>query len=125
MVCTYKIGEHGERPWGSWKVDEIGNGYIKKTITVSVGGCLSLQSHKYRSEKWEIVLGKAEVTIDNNISVFHAGSVLEIPVGVVHRLKNVGDEVLIVKETQFGDVLDEDDIIRYEDLYGRISRKEK
>lgn len=118
-TSNYKSNEHCERPWGSWKIDEIGDGFVKKTITVNVGGCLSLQSHAHRSERWEIVAGAAEVTIDGTVSRFSAGSIVEIPLNAVHRLQNVGDSVLTVKETQFGDILDENDIVRYEDIYGR------
>lgn len=118
-INTYKIGEQGNRPWGNWKVDEVGNGFIKKTIIVNVDGCLSLQSHKYRSEKWEIIEGTAEITIDKEISIVNAGSIVNVPLGAIHRLRNAGAEVLIVKETQMGKILDEADIIRYDDVYSR------
>ena len=116
---TYKVGEFGERPWGCWKVDEVGDGFTKKTITVNVGGCLSLQSHEHRSEKWEIVEGVAEVTVNDSVKLLSAGEIVEIPLKAIHRLKNAGDVVLIVKETQTGDILDESDIVRYEDVYSR------
>ncbi len=119
MVNTYKLEEKGERPWGWWRVDEIGDGFIKKTIAVNVGGCLSLQSHKHRAEKWEIVQGVAEVTIGDKVALYSSGQMVEIPLGSIHRLKNAGTEQLLVKETQLGEVLDENDIIRYEDVYNR------
>lgn len=119
MVNNYKIGECGERPWGWWRVDEIGEGFIKKTICVNASGCLSLQSHKYRAEKWEIMQGTAEVTVGDKVAVYEAGQVIEIPLGAIHRLKNAGTDQLMVKEIQMGDILDEDDIVRYEDIYGR------
>ncbi|MBE6447250.1 MAG: cupin domain-containing protein [Alphaproteobacteria bacterium] len=123
MINNYKIGECGERPWGSWRVDNVGRGFAEKTIKVNVNGCLSLQSHKYRSEKWMIVSGDAEVTVNDDKSVLHSGDVVEIPVESIHRLKNIGDDVLVVKEIQLGEILDENDIIRYEDLYGRVQNK--
>lgn len=118
-INTYKIGEKGIRPWGSWQVDEIGDGFVKKTIIVNVGGCLSLQTHKYRSEKWEIIKGMAEVTVDNKVNIVNAGSVVDIPLGAIHRLKNAGSVSLVVRETQMGEILDESDITRYEDMYNR------
>lgn len=118
-INNYKLGESGDRPWGRWRVDEVGEGFVKKNIIVNVGGCLSLQSHKYRSEQWEIIEGKAEVTIDDHVSVFDAGAVANIPLGAIHRLKNVGSEILVIKETQMGEILDETDIVRYEDIYNR------
>lgn len=116
---NYKTEEYGKRPWGHWKVDEVGDGFVKKTIIVNVGGCLSLQSHEHRSEQWKIVEGVAEVTINNRVLQFSAGAIIDIPIKAIHRLKNAGDSVLIVKETQLGDILDENDIIRYEDIYNR------
>lgn len=120
MVNNYKIGEYGKRPWGHWRVDEIGQGFVKKTITVNIGGCLSLQSHKHREEFWEIISGTAEVTINREVFIFTVGETIKIPLQAKHRLKNIGNEVLIVKEIQLGEILDESDIIRYEDAYGRI-----
>ncbi|GHT94920.1 hypothetical protein FACS1894122_12000 [Alphaproteobacteria bacterium] len=119
-MTTYKINECGKRPWGHWKVDEIGDGFIKKTITVNPGASLSLQSHEHRSEKWTIIDGIAEVTVNESVETYKAGDTVEIPQKAVHRLKNIGTEVLIVKETQLGDILDEADIVRYDDAYGRV-----
>ena len=119
MVNNYKVGECGERPWGNWKVDEVGDGFVKKTISVNISGCLSLQSHKHRAEKWEIVSGKAEVTVGDKVEIYSAGQIVEIPQGAVHRLRNAGSTELVVKEIQLGEILDENDIIRYEDIYGR------
>ncbi len=119
MSSNYKLGERAERPWGWWRVDEVGQGFIKKTISVNVNGCLSLQSHNHRAEKWEIVQGKAEITIGDKVQVCCAAQTVEIPLKAIHRLKNVGIDQLVVKETQLGEILDENDIIRYEDVYGR------
>ncbi|MDR1561334.1 MAG: HAD-IIB family hydrolase [Holosporaceae bacterium] len=116
---SYTLNERGERPWGYWKIEEVGINCIKKTIVVNAGASLSLQSHAHRSEKWEIIAGSAEVTVDGNVSILKPLEAIEIPVKAVHRLKNIGKDLLVVKETQFGEILDENDIIRYEDLYGR------
>ncbi|MDR0695669.1 MAG: phosphomannose isomerase type II C-terminal cupin domain [Holosporales bacterium] len=115
----YAVNDHGERPWGFWHVDEVHDGYIVKTITVKPGGVLSLQSHKHRSEIWEITEGFAEVTVGTTVMQLTIGETVEIPVNTLHRLANFSDSLLIVKEKQFGDILDEDDIVRYEDIYGR------
>ncbi|MDR0677565.1 MAG: HAD-IIB family hydrolase [Holosporaceae bacterium] len=115
----YKVGEIGQRPWGYWKVEEVGLGFIKKTIVINSGASLSLQSHEYRSEKWEIVSGIAEVTVGYNVFSLKEGEKTEVPIRVIHRLRNIGDTPLTIKELQLGEILDEDDIIRYEDSYGR------
>ncbi|MDR2457048.1 MAG: HAD-IIB family hydrolase [Clostridiales Family XIII bacterium] len=117
----YKEGEIGKRPWGYWRVDEIGKGFIKKTIVVNAEASLSLQSHKHRSEKWEITSGIAEVRVNDNVSILKSHEIVEIPAHAIHRLKNIGKEPLVVQEIQFGEILDEDDIERYEDLYGRCA----
>jgi mannose-6-phosphate isomerase-like protein (cupin superfamily) len=117
---AYKKNESGKRPWGYWRVDEVGDGFVKKTIVVDVGASLSLQSHEHRSEKWEIISGIAEVTIEEVILRLTTGETAEIPARIKHRLKNVGEKLLTIKETQTGAILDEDDITRYEDMYGRL-----
>jgi phosphomannomutase len=120
----YQKGEIGQRPWGNWQVDEVGDDFVKKTIRVKPGASLSLQSHEHRSEKWEIAEGVAEATVGEVVRVCVVGDIVEIPKKAVHRLKNVGVETLVIKETQRGSVLDESDIVRYDDLYGRHRKKE-
>jgi mannose-6-phosphate isomerase-like protein (cupin superfamily) len=117
---AYKKGESDERPWGHWRVDRIGDGFVEKTIVVNVGASLSLQSHEHRSEKWEIISGVAEVTIGEAVLHLTTGETAEIPVRARHRLKNVGEKLLTVKEIQTGAILDEGDITRYEDMYCRL-----
>jgi phosphomannomutase len=123
-LIGYELNECGKRPWGQWKVDEIGDGFIKKTITVNPGASLSLQSHEHRSEKWEIIDGIAEVTLNTLVKTYAVGDTVEIPQKAIHRLKNVGVGILMVKETQFGDILDENDIVRYDDEYGRCGEQQ-
>jgi HAD superfamily hydrolase (TIGR01484 family) len=117
----YKKGEIGRRPWGYWQINEIEDGIVKKSIVVDAGASLSLQSHRYRAEKWEVISGIAEVRIGDDVRFLKQHEFAEIPIGAIHRLKNAGEEPLVISETQFGEILDEDDIIRYEDLYGRCS----
>lgn len=119
MSNNYKIGEYAERPWGTWRIDSVGNESVKKIITVNAGECLSLQSHEYRKEEWEVIEGIAEVVLDSKIYTLSRGGKISIPQRMKHRLKNIGDSVLIVAERQIGKILDENDIIRYEDKYGR------
>jgi mannose-1-phosphate guanylyltransferase len=118
----YKKGDVGKRPWGYWHVNEVGDGFIKKTIVVEESASLSLQSHEHRSERWEVISGIAEVEVGDSISVLRPSEFAEIPARARHRLKNAGSESLTVQETQYGEILDEDDIVRYEDLYGRCCR---
>ncbi|MDR1375221.1 MAG: phosphomannose isomerase type II C-terminal cupin domain [Holosporaceae bacterium] len=121
MVNNYKKGEKCDRPWGCWRVEETGNGFVVKIIAVNPEAQLSLQSHEHRSEKWEIMGGSAEVTLGESVILMKKGEIVEIPRGSIHSLRNPGSEVLLVKETQLGKILDENDIVRYLDVYGRCS----
>jgi len=78
-----------------------------------------LQSHNHRSEHWTVVSGIAQVQIEETFQTLHADQFIEIPKGAKHRLTNSGESSLIIIEVQLGDKLDEDDITRYEDKYGR------
>lgn len=123
-MIQYKQGEFSSRQWGSWRVDAVGDHCIKKTIIVNPGQKISLQSHKHRTEKWEIIEGTAEVTLDGKTALLSIGQSVEIPCGSIHRLGNPGAEILKVIEIQSGEILDENDIIRYEDMYGRETIKD-
>ena len=83
------------------------------------GQRLSLQYHHHRAEQWTMVEGSAEVEIDGAVRAVAAGEHVHIPLGATHRIRNVGAEPLVFIEVQVGDVLDEDDIVRLEDDYGR------
>ena len=107
------------KPWGSYQVLEEGLKYSIKRIIVNSGGTLSLQSHIHRSEHWVIVQGIAEVTLDANIKILKTKENIFIPKQSKHRLVNKEKEDLVVIEVWFGDILDEEDIIRYEDIYDR------
>lgn len=111
--------ETGERPWGCYEVILEDSGYKVKRITVEPGGRLSLQSHKHRSEHWIVVSGTAKITINNTIQRLEAGKSAYIPLGSKHRLENEEEEPMALIEVQLGDYLGEDDIKRYEDIYGR------
>ena len=121
MIYTdsYIMKSKVTKPWGSYQVLESESNYSIKRILVNPGGVLSLQSHLYRSEHWIVVHGIAEVTIDDNIKILKTNESIFIPTKSKHRLANKKNEDLIVIEIWFGDKLDEEDIIRYEDIYGR------
>ena len=108
------------RPWGNYEVIDIGSNFQVKRITVLPGKRLSLQSHKYRKEHWIVVLGEAEVVIDNRIFNLKISQSIDIPLGSIHRLSNKTNTDLVLIEIQFGEYLGEDDIIRYEDDFNRV-----
>ncbi len=107
------------RPWGSYDSIDVGDGFQVKRIKVRPGGRLSLQSHTKRAEHWIVVRGTARVTRDRDVFDLHANQSTYIPLGARHRLENPGDEVLELIEVQSGSYLGEDDIVRYDDVYGR------
>ena len=107
------------KPWGSYQVLEGSSKYLIKRIIVNSGGILSLQSHLHRSEHWVVVQGIAQVTIDDNITNLKSNDNIFIPKNSKHRLANKQKEDLVVIEIWFGDNLVEEDIVRYEDIYGR------
>ena len=107
------------KPWGSYQVIEIAEKYTIKKIVVTLNGRLSLQSHKHRSEHWVVVQGEAEVTLGDLVKTLKVNENIFIPLGEKHRLANNHKEDLVVIEVWYGDMLDENDIIRYEDIYSR------
>jgi mannose-1-phosphate guanylyltransferase/mannose-6-phosphate isomerase len=108
-----------QKPWGSYTTLDQREGYLLKRIEVLPGESLSLQSHKHRAEHWLVVSGKAEVECDDKKINLKERETTLIPKGAKHRLANPGKKLLVLIETQFGDTLDENDIKRYTDLYGR------
>ncbi len=109
------------RPWGFYKTTILNDYFQSKIISVKPGGKLSLQSHNHREEYWIIVHGKGTVQLEQSFLDVKCGSSVYIPKGTKHRLINIDKtESLILTEVQIGDYLGEDDIIRYEDVYGRI-----
>jgi mannose-1-phosphate guanylyltransferase/mannose-6-phosphate isomerase len=107
------------RPWGSYDSVDVGPGFQVKRIKVKPGARLSLQSHTRRAEHWIVVTGTARVTRDNDVFELHANQSTYIPIGAKHRLENCGTQMLELIEVQSGDYLGEDDIVRYDDVYGR------
>jgi len=110
---------HAYRPWGEYDSVHEGAGYKVKHIKVRPGGQLSLQKHQHRAEHWVIIKGLARVHCGDQVFELTANQSTFIPQGELHRLKNIGDEMLELIEVQSGDYLGEDDIERYSDDYGR------
>lgn len=108
------------RPWGSYTVLEEGPGFKSKRLVVKPGKSLSLQMHHHRSEHWVVVAGEAEVVNGEELLSIRANESTYIPAGHRHRLANRSEEPLVVIEVQTGDYLEEDDIVRFEDSYGRV-----
>jgi mannose-6-phosphate isomerase-like protein (cupin superfamily) len=116
----YAVGDRDERPWGTWEVLAVGDRYTVKRIVVAAGQRLSLQYHHHRSEDWMILTGLGEVERDGVRETFATGAHVHIAVGTRHRIRNAGQEPLAFIEIQSGDVLDENDIVRLGDDYGRV-----
>lgn len=108
------------RPWGFYTCLQGGDGWLTKVITVSPGHKLSLQSHNHRSEHWVVLEGVATVVLEDNVHTLQKSQSIDIPVKAKHSLQNHTNEIVKILELQKGDYIGEDDIIRYEDMYGRI-----
>lgn len=116
----YAVGDFDSRPWGRWEVLSVGEGFIIKKIDVNPGAKLSLQSHEHRSEHWTIICGQAAVTRDEEVFELKTDGYVFIPARAKHRIENIGNTPMSFVEIQVGEVLDEKDITRYEDSYGRV-----
>ena len=109
----------GFRPWGNYQSIEKGSNWQVKKIQVNPNCSLSLQKHNYRAEHWIVVSGEAFVEIDNKVQILTENQSTFIPLGSKHRLSNKTDKILVIIEVQSGNYLGEDDIVRFEDNYGR------
>lgn len=116
---AYQLHQTVARPWGTYTVLGEGERYKLKRIEVLPGASLSLQMHHHRNEHWIVVSGVAEVTNGDRVFTLQSNESTYIPAGHRHRLTNPGEEVLIMIEVQSGSYLGEDDIVRFEDKYGR------
>ena len=108
------------RPWGKYDSIDQGERYQVKLITVKPGQKLSLQMHHHRAEHWIVVSGTAKVTLGQDEIMLSENESTYIPLGVIHALENPGKIPLELIEVQSGSYLGEDDIVRFEDKYGRI-----
>ncbi|MBY3515005.1 cupin domain-containing protein [Rhizobium laguerreae] len=116
----YKIGDNDQRPWGTWHVLDIGDRHVVKRIVVNPGQRLSLQYHNHRSERWTAVSGEGVAEIDGAHYSFEFGLTVDIPLKTTHRVSCTGDQPLVFIEIQYGELLDENDIIRLSDDYSRV-----
>jgi len=107
------------RPWGKYDSVDAGDRYQVKRITVKPGAKLSVQLHHHRAEHWVVVSGTAKVTNGNKTFILSENESAYIPIGVIHALENPGKFDLELIEVQSGSYLEEDDIVRFEDRYGR------
>lgn len=110
-----------QRPWGSFTVLDEADGYKVKRIEVLPHKRLSYQRHSRRAEHWMVVEGAGRVTLDGRDVVVRVGDTVDVPIGTAHRIENPGDEPLVFIEIQRGSYLGEDDIVRLEDDFGRLS----
>ena len=118
---THKLHRTVHRPWGTYTILEEGDRFKIKRIEVKPSGKLSLQMHYHRSEHWIVVRGMAKVTNGEREILVNTNESTYIPAGHKHRLENVGVVDLVMIEVQSGEYLGEDDIVRYEDVYGRTA----
>ena len=109
------------RPWGWYDSIDEGGRFKVKRIQVKPGASLSLQKHHHRAEHWIVVKGTAEITNGDKVQLLTENQSTYIPLGEVHRLANPGTIALEIIEVQSGSYLGEDDIVRFEDTYGRTS----
>jgi len=108
------------RPWGKYTNLFVGKGFLVKEMTVNPKGCLSLQKHRYRSEHWLITQGKPKITLNNKVFTKNLNQSVVIPKGSIHRIENPFKKTVKIIEIQLGSILKETDIIRFQDIYGRV-----
>ncbi len=120
-VGRYEHALHREvfRPWGSYDSIDVGERFQVKRLIVHPGGALSLQMHHHRAEHWVVVSGTASITRGDETFLLEENQSTYIPVGVRHRIENPGRIPLHIIEVQSGSYFGEDDIVRFEDRYGR------
>lgn len=112
------------RPWGHYQSIDRDHRYQVKRISVNPGAQLSLQMHHHRAEHWVVVKGTAKVTCGSNVFLLSENQSTYIPIGENHRLENPGQIPLEIIEVQSGSYLGEDDIVRFDDIYGRANNLE-
>jgi mannose-1-phosphate guanylyltransferase/mannose-6-phosphate isomerase len=109
------------RPWGRYVNLYEGKGFLVKELQVKPKGILSLQKHYHRSEHWMITQGVAKITLNKNSFFMKPNESIFVPEGAIHRIENSNKKTVKIIEVQVGSVLKETDIVRYQDIYGRIN----
>ena len=117
-----ELGRQVFRPWGSYDSIDHGDGFQVKRLIVNPGARLSLQMHRHRAEHWIVVRGTARITRGEEVFDLQENESTFIPIGTKHRIENPGTEPVHIIEVQSGSYLGEDDIVRFEDTYGRKGR---
>jgi mannose-1-phosphate guanylyltransferase len=118
--CEWELHREVYRPWGKYDSIDSGKRYQVKRITVRPGAKLSVQMHHHRAEHWIVVSGSAKVTNGEKTFLLAENESTYIPVGVIHALENPAENDLELIEVQSGPYLGEDDIVRFDDIYGRV-----
>jgi mannose-1-phosphate guanylyltransferase/mannose-6-phosphate isomerase len=117
----HQVHNRVHRPWGYYESLDTGPRHQVKHLMVHPGAALSLQLHHHRAEHWVVVKGVAQVTVGDEVKTLRENQSTYIPVETKHRLENPGTEPLSIIEVQSGGYLGEDDIVRFDDVYGRQS----
>ena len=108
------------RPWGNYKNFFRGENFLLKELTINKNSSISLQKHYYRSEYWTITEGRPKITIGKKVFFKEKNDSVFIPKGSIHRIENIYKKPIKIVEAQLGNILKESDIVRYQDIYGRI-----
>jgi mannose-1-phosphate guanylyltransferase/mannose-6-phosphate isomerase len=109
------------RPWGKYINLFKGKNFLLKELVINSKSAISLQKHKHRSERWTIVSGKPKITINKKKFISKEGASILVPKGAIHRIENLYKKPVVIAEVQMGFILKETDIIRYQDVYGRVN----
>ena len=109
------------RPWGKYINLYTGKGFLLKELIINPKSSISLQKHIHRSERWTIISGRPKITINKNKFFKNQNETAFIPRGATHRIENIFNKPVQIVEVQTGSILKESDIIRYKDIYGRVS----
>ena len=108
------------RPWGKYTNLFEGKEFLIKELYVKPKGILSLQKHHHRAEHWLVTQGNAKITLNKDIITKKTGEHIFIPLEAIHRVQNSGKKPVKIVEAQVGSILKETDIVRYQDVYGRV-----
>ncbi len=109
-----------EKPWGYFEILKSGKKFLVKKLFIKPGGMLSLQTHEHRSEHWIVAQGEVEVTLDKKTINLVENENIYIPQGALHRIANKSANDLIIIEMWYGEILDENDITRYDNNFNKI-----
>ena len=109
------------RPWGNYKNFFKGENFLLKELTVNKKSSISLQKHHHRSEYWTVISGRPKITVGKKVFFKKINESVFIPKGSIHRIENIYSETIKIVEAQLGDILKETDIVRYQDMYGRVN----